>query len=353
MGPDLSVFDRIKTKADFDREAELFDLKKQALTQAKSGNLPAALQIADRITQLRQAQAMGTDPTAEQQIQDIQQAQKIMRFDPGIYMNDGIAQTFPGYERAAGQIAGAKAGASQNAQNQSDYQWKPQIAQATESAKGRAGTQSELNERVASLPQLEETVARLSELGRVATYTTTGRVYDAARRELGLDPRAEAVARKEYLSLVDNQILPLLRQTFGAQFTQKEGESLKATLGDPNATPEEKDAVLRSFIDQKKATIETMQRQMGQNIYQDAPIENQNFGDLPFPDVAGGEQFNTVPLSEADLNAMGVPQPAPMPTSPYQREEALFSARAAIRKGADPEAVRQRLIENGIDPGGL
>jgi NAD(P)H-hydrate repair Nnr-like enzyme with NAD(P)H-hydrate epimerase domain len=31
----------------------------------------------------------------------------------------------------------------------------------------------------------------------------------------------------------------------------------------------------------------------------------------------------------------------------------LEAARDAISRGADPEAVRQRLIDNGIDPAGL
>ena len=78
-----------------------------------------------------------------------------------------------------------------------------------------------------------------------------------------MNPRESAIARKEYIAKVDNEVLPLLRQTFGAQFTQKEGESLKLTLGDPNATPEEKDAVLRSFIDAKRSQIETKNRRIG------------------------------------------------------------------------------------------
>ena len=55
--------------------------------------------------------------------------------------------------------------------------------------------------------------------------------------------------------------MPLLRDTFGAQFTEREGESLKATLGSPNVSPKEKDAVLRSFIKQKKRNIQDLRRQ--------------------------------------------------------------------------------------------
>lgn len=140
-------------------------------------------------------------------------------------------------------------------------------AQAEASALGKlsAEKQDELSEMEANLPRLETVVAQLSELGKKATYTKAGQAYDIARREIGLTPREESVARKEYISKVDNEVLPLLRATFGAQFTQKEGESLKQTLGDPNASTEEKEAVLRSFIDSKRAQIETQRRKLGKS----------------------------------------------------------------------------------------
>jgi hypothetical protein len=149
-------------------------------------------------------------------------------------------------QEVAGQsaIAGGKAG-----------------AQVT--AKDFAEQETSLRETQANLPHLESVANQLSELGKNATYTKTGQAYDVARRELGLRPREEAIARKEYISKVDNEVLPLLRATFGAAFTQKEGESLKITLGDPNATPEEKDAVLRSFINSKRAQVETQKRKVG------------------------------------------------------------------------------------------
>lgn len=163
------------------------------------------------------------------------------------------------------QYEPSRAGMTEQQKLEQQLSYEPRIAQEKKRSEAMAETQSDLNERLASLPQLEETVQRLRDLGEKATYTMTGRAVDVARRESGMEPREAAVARKEYISLVDNQILPLLRQTFGAQFTQKEGESLKITLGDPNASPAEKDAVLRSFIQQKMATIQTMQRQLGQD----------------------------------------------------------------------------------------
>jgi hypothetical protein len=172
---------------------------------------------------------------------------------------DGGFAPAAGYAEASGAIKyGEKSG-----EKKAELEYNPQIKSAEKSAESRAATSSELNERLASFPQLEDTVEQLGKLAEKATFSLPGRGIGAVMNQAGV-PRESDIARTEYISLVDNQILPLLRQTFGAQFTQKEGESLKITLGDPDKSPEQKKAVLRSFIQQKAATIESMQRQLGQ-----------------------------------------------------------------------------------------
>lgn len=151
-----------------------------------------------------------------------------------------------------------------------------QIAAQKKAAEGRAsevGKRQGENENlyrsmVSRMPQLEDTVERLSKLGQAATYTNSGQVRDFAMRELGMDVPDSATARAEYISMVNNEILPLLRDTFGAQFTEREGESLRATLGNPNASPQEKDAVLRSFMRTKMQTLDSARREIesGQSI---------------------------------------------------------------------------------------
>lgn len=138
-------------------------------------------------------------------------------------------------------------------------------AQAAATAEGQelGAAEAKLGSIEASMPTLEKVTQRLSKLGKIATYTTAGQVRDSALRELGMDIPDAAVARTEYISTVDNEVLPLLRQTFGAQFTENEGNRLRVTLGDPDKTPEEKDAVLRSFITAKKGEIESLRRQTG------------------------------------------------------------------------------------------
>lgn len=118
-------------------------------------------------------------------------------------------------------------------------------------------------ESIASkLPGLRGVVAQLGELAKTATYTQTGQLIDNIIRETGQEPSDAAIARAQYVAMVDNQVLPLLRDTFGAAFTQKEGETLRATLGNPNASPAEKQAILDAFIAQKERDVAGMMSNM-------------------------------------------------------------------------------------------
>lgn len=139
----------------------------------------------------------------------------------------------------------------------------PKDLKGAESEKAVGKSEGEAKNDLASIrskmPGLELVVKKLDDLSNRATYTAAGQIIDSAMRQSGMEPRGSAVARAEYISMVDNQILPLLRDTFGAQFTQKEGETLRSTLGDPNKSPAEKQAVLRSFIAQKRRDIDALE----------------------------------------------------------------------------------------------
>ncbi len=124
-GPDLSVFDRIKTKQDFDRLNDEFMLKrKQAL-----GTSPAAIQVANEI---QRARATGD----VQRLNDLQSASKILKFDPGVYLGqDGQSAEIPGYSGVVSGIEGAKAGAKELGQKNVDLVYNPQIAAGEANAK--------------------------------------------------------------------------------------------------------------------------------------------------------------------------------------------------------------------------
>ena len=126
--------------------------------------------------------------------------------------------------------------------------------------KAWADAEVELSDYQSSLPHLKTIASDLSKLGKKATYTLSGQAGDAFRRQTGQEVGEGAIAREAYISKVNNEVLPMLRQTFGAAFTVKEGESLKATLGDPNKSPAEKQTALDSFITAAQGKIESRAR---------------------------------------------------------------------------------------------
>jgi hypothetical protein len=131
-----------------------------------------------------------------------------------------------------------------------------------EQAKADAEATAAYESLSSKMPGLRAVVSELGELAKKATYTMTGQLFDNIMRETGQMPSEGAQARTKYMAMVDNQVLPLLRDTFGAAFTVQEGESLRATLGAPDKSPVEKQAVLEAFIEQKARDLEAMQRRL-------------------------------------------------------------------------------------------
>lgn len=142
------------------------------------------------------------------------------------------------------------------------------IQQEKDSAKSKGVAESELRSAKAALPSLKVVVDDLKKLAPIATSTYSGRAFDTIAREIGFGATKGAEARAKFIAIIDNQVLPLLKQTFGAAFTVQEGENLKKTMGDPNASAEEKIAQLDAFIDNKVREIEVKERELG--------VENKN-----------------------------------------------------------------------------
>jgi hypothetical protein len=114
------------------------------------------------------------------------------------------------------------------------------------------------------MPGLLEATGNLRELAQVATSTIGGRMFDVIAKESGWGSTEGANARAKFVAIVNNQVLPLLKQTFGGAMTEKEGEKLAATLGDPNATAEQKTLQIDAFIEQKMRDIESLEIQAGE-----------------------------------------------------------------------------------------
>jgi hypothetical protein len=162
---------------------------------------------------------------------------------------------------------GAEAAATEAAKLGSQLKFKPAINKAVKLAEKAATEKGEvltdLARMQAGLPGIKQAVNELVELSSIATSTLGGRAFDFAVKESGFGSTKGADARAKLIAIVDNQVLPLLRVTFGAAFTAKEGETLKDSLVNPNSSPSQKKEQLSAFIAQKERDIITKQSQLG------------------------------------------------------------------------------------------
>jgi len=173
---------------------------------------------------------------------------------------------------AIADAEGKKATATEEAKLQAQKKFKPQITKAIKLAEKEATEKgdvlNDLARAEAGLPGLITAMDGLKELAGVATSTYGGRFFDAIAKETGFGSTKGANARVKYIAIIDNQVLPLLKQTFGGAMTEGEGLRLSNTFGDPNATPEQKILQTDAFIAQKKRDIEAKKLQLGQ-----APVD--------------------------------------------------------------------------------
>jgi hypothetical protein len=163
-------------------------------------------------------------------------------------------------------IAGDVAAAESEAKKSTELKYGPQIASAIrlaeENAKAKGETLTDLARAEAAMPSLNAAVSQLKELAPIATSTIGGKIWDVAVKESGFGATEGLKAKAGFISIVDNQVLPLLRQTFGAAFTAKEGKTLRNAMANPDASPEEKMVQLDSFIAQKRRDIESKKAEL-------------------------------------------------------------------------------------------
>lgn len=165
-------------------------------------------------------------------------------------------------QRGAGAVEEEKEGGKLRAQIALKPQIERAVIKARTEAKAKGEAFTDLTRMQAALPGLRDTVDQLKDLALIATSTLGGRVFDTAVKELGFGATTGGTALAKFIGVVNNQVLPLLKPTFGGSFSVQEGESLKATMGDPNATPEEKLAQLDAFIGQKERDIVTKDQEL-------------------------------------------------------------------------------------------
>lgn len=194
--------------------------------------------------------------------------------DQGLVVTDAAGNVYEGAEAqsvidaaeqsriaAEREINAARAGGRASVQLETGEEIKRREARGGVVGKGEGENEVLLAEMERSLPGLREVAGQLGELADQATYTYGGRLIDEIVRQSGFGESERSIARAKYIAVVDNQVLPLLRQTFGAAFTAAEGDRLRATLGDPDASPGAKKAKLEAFIEQKERDVRALREQ--------------------------------------------------------------------------------------------
>lgn len=223
MPIDASVFDKIKTFADYQQAEQAFQLRKQLAAQQlmklqSGGQKPAALQLAD---EYKRRVDSG----------DIKGAQLIAQFaktaDKGLIADEnGNYQAAPGYGGAVGSIEGAKAGAKEqskknvdvimdpqiaggeaNAKNNSELTYKPKIETAVKTAETNTQKTIQAGNAMSTLDQIEATDENGRSLLDKATGSTFGALGAGAKKLYGgSDESTQANAQLEVLgnTLVSN-----------------------------------------------------------------------------------------------------------------------------------------------------
>lgn len=156
------------------------------------------------------------------------------------------------------------AGAKERGKLEQQLKFKPEIQEAIKQAEAQGAAKGEAfvdhARAVAALPGIEEVVGKLKVLADDATFTLGGKAFNEISKQLGISTSGDT-SRASMISIVDNQVLPLLRPIFGAAFTAAEGDRLRNSLLDPDSTSESRKAQLDAFLDQMKRNIETKQRE--------------------------------------------------------------------------------------------
>ena len=175
-------------------------------------------------------------------------------------------------------IAGKESAAKEKGKLEEQLELMPKvraaIKEAETAAQDKGETTGAYKRAKAALPGLMEVSNRLKALADVATYTMAGKAWDGLVKQLGFGETEGSTARATMESIVDNQVLPLLRDTFGAAFTAAEGERLRNTLLDPDNAPEAKKASLDAFLEQKMRNLEAQERELGVEPQQSLSIDD-------------------------------------------------------------------------------
>lgn len=382
MAVDLSVFGRIKTKQDFDREREAFDLQRQMgqaqVRKAMQFDVDALGERAfmkaamgEELTPQERAAAAVVDaksggvvfnPVTGQMTQKPRMSEKINLgevnsptlnnpMQPNPYGGMGNPAISQGYGDIVPSISESDLGmptptspipmpqmggaANLNPVNQRDL-----FKQNVEADRKRL---DEIITSAGSANKAKSTAQRMQTLQSGLGYTGTGAPFFAAVDKIltplnapdliSGNPADRENFAKESVSDWVTQVEPLK----GA-LTEQEGARFDKATANLSMTPEG----IKKMTDLTIALGERASQKS--QFYQDYFQQN---GTLYGADSIWEQWSSQNPITVLE-DSMG--KATPKITDPAIKAETIFKAKKAIREGADAEKVRQRLMDAGIDP---
>jgi hypothetical protein len=296
---DISIFDKIRTKSDYDRANEEFMMKKQLQqaqlqNQLSGGNSPAAIQIADEIAAARASGDV-------QRINDIVQSAKI--FDRGVVTDQmGNPIAMGGYGEALGQIAAPRKAMETMAQKQVELQMNPQITGLEQQARISADLAGAGNKKARSAEGMISTIEEAEPLVKKATGSFIGAGLNLGKRVVGYsDEKTQANAS---LKALEGRLMLEMPRMEGPQSDKDTSlyRQMAAQIGDPTTPADDKLAAL--------STIKSINQKYIQS-----------------------NQIPQVTMEELNSFPQGNAMPPQLPLSNYQRAEQEFNNRKATKKG--------------------
>lgn len=351
---DPSIFSRIKTKQDFDREREEFEARKrQQMLQEQLGQ--QQLQMGGvQIDQARKDLEMGINrndpasvreynffsqlsPQEQERYLGMKRAQQTLNLggtQAVLNPMGGIQQQYTVTPKISEmpEFQGMQSAAQERARLQQQLQYEPQIESSVQMAGARADAQLELPQNLQQSKMMKDTISKLiDEQGNLrpgveqisgAFQGRQSAIFPATSAQRRFQPVVDQIKGQTFLEAYE-------RLKGGGVITEVEGAKAEQALARLNQAQDDADfaAALQDLYEVVSVGEQRALQKAG----------------------ASPEQASENAIMQRQQEIGANPQQRTQLT-PRQIDESIFNAKKAIKAGKDPEMVRQRLIQGGIDP---
>lgn len=316
LDPELSVFGRIKTKQDFDREREEFELQKMQAQQKLTGQDPAAI---------KEWQAYNSmTPEDQQRYLQMKRADQIMNLGGTMAVRNpmgGIQEQYTVTPKM-----------SEMPEFEADVSRAKSLGQAAGDLIGTQGKKSaQANDSMSTINEILTPDESGKNLLDKATGSTLGAGWAAGKQIFGVSD--ESTQANAALTVLGGKLVANVPRMEGPQsnidvqfYKEQAGK-----IADPTIPAGDKKAALDAIINLNR---KYQQQDPMQNWLES--VQGQN----------AGNPYANIPQMMGNSPALNMPPKL----DKASEAETIFNAKKAIRNGADASMVKQRLMEAGIDP---